>query len=1087
MRNLLTTAVLALLILAGPAAGQSTPRAEAPLWLRYPAISPDGRTLAFNYRGRIFTVPTEGGTAIPLTLHDSYAFHPVWSKDGQHIAFASDRHGNFDVFVIPAMGGETRRLTWHSASDVPTDFTPDGQSVVFYSSRMDAAKSALFPSGILPELYRVPVTGGAPIQVLTTPAEEARVDASGARIVYQDRKGYEDPWRKHHTSSVTRDVFVYDEGARTHTRLSMFEGEDRDPVWAPSGDAVLYLSERSGTFNVWRAPLGSPQAATQVTSHERHPVRSLSVARDGTLAYSWNGEIWVLPGGTGQPRKVPITLRSELQQQVLRNEGLGREATEFAVSPDGKEIALVIRGEVFVTATDYATTKRVTNTPTQERSVSFSPDGRCVLYAAERNGSWDVRRSCIQRAEEPRFTAATVLEESDVVATDAEEFQPRFSPNGEEVAYLENRTTLKVKDLESGRVRTVLAGDLNYSYADGDQWYEWSPDGRWFVVHYLANSRWVEEVGLVPADGSRPPVNLTKSGYGDYGPRWMPGGMILWATDRHGMRSHGSWGSQVDAYGMFLTQEALDRFDLSKEEWELLQEKEKEEEGGEEKDTTSSETTEPVEIELPGIEKRIRRLTIHSSDLADAVVTPDASKLVYLSRFEEGHDLWVHDFRERETKLLAKLGARGGQLAMDAEGDAVFVLSNGAVTRVELSGGASKPVALAAEMALDLPSERAYLFEHVWRQVREKFYDTDLHGVDWPGLKADYARFVPHINNNHDFAEMLSEMLGELNASHTGARYRPSDDDGDRTSALGLIYDFGHTGPGLVIAEVLEDGPLDNADSRVRAGHVITAIDGTRITAATNAYALLNRKQDQPVLLSLRDPRSDRTWDEVVKPISTGEEGQLLYERWVESRRAEVERLSNGRLGYVHVRGMNDGSFRTTYSDVLGREADKEGLVVDTRFNGGGWLHDDLATFLSGRQYVRMVPRGQAIGSEPQDKWQKPSVVVMSESNYSDAHIFPWTYSILGIGETVGMPVPGTGTAVWWENLQDRSLTFGIPQVGMVDEQGRYLENTQLEPDHLVWNDWGSAADGRDKQLEKAVEVLLGKLDGGRLRTEGGR
>lgn len=1096
MPNLLTLAGLTLLSLVAPpdthAPATDTLRAEAddpPLWLRYPAISPDGRTLAFNYRGRIYTVPAEGGTAIPLTLHDSYAFHPVWSRDGSQIAFASDRHGNFDVFVIPAAGGEARRLTFHSAADIPTDFTPDGQAVLFHSSRMDAAKSSLFPSGILPELYRVPVTGGAVIQVLTTPAEDARMDGAGGRIVYQDRKGYEDPWRKHHTSSVTRDIFVYDAATRAHTRLSPFEGEDRAPVWGANDDAVLYLSERGGSFNVWRAPLDEPNRPTRVTSHERHPVRFLSSARDGTLAYSWNGELYVLPAGSTEPRKVAITLRSELQQQVLRNQELGREATEFAVSPDGREIALVIRGEVFVTATDYATTKRITNTPTQERSVSFSPDGRCLLYAAERDSSWDVRQSCIARDEEPRFTASTVLRETAIVATSAEEFQPRYSPDGKEVAYLENRTTLKVKTLDGGAKRTVLPGDLNYSYADGDQWYEWSPDGKWFVVHYLANSRWVEEIGLVPADGSRPPVNLTRSGYGDHAPRWMPGGMILWATDRHGMRSHGSWGSQVDAYGMFLTKAALDRFDLSKEEWELRKEKEKEqaEQDEEDEDTTSSRRTEPVEIELDGIEKRTRRLTIHSSDLADAVVTPDASKLVYLSRFEQGHDLWVHDFRERETKLLAKLGARGGQLALDAKGETVFVLSDGGVKRVTLSGGEQKPVALAAEMALDLPSERAYLFEHVWRQVREKFYDTDLHGTDWTGLKADYARFIPHINNNYDYAEMLSELLGELNASHTGARYNASRDDGDRTAALGLIYDFGRAGPGLLIEEVLEGGPLDHAQSAVRAGHVITAIDGFEITASTNPYALLNRKQDQPVLLSLRDPDSGRTWEEATKPISGGAESQLLYDRWVERRRAEVERLSGGRLGYVHVRGMNDQSFRTTYSEVLGREADKEGLVVDTRFNGGGWLHDDLATFLSGQQYVRMVPRGQLVGSEPQDKWQKPSVVVMSESNYSDAHIFPWAYSVLGIGETVGMPVPGTGTAVWWEPLQDRSLVFGIPQVGMSGADGRYLENTQLEPDHLVWNDWGSAAEGRDKQLEKAVEVLLQKVDDARVRTEGGR
>lgn len=558
---------------AAAAAQSSAPAtgAEAPVWLRYPAISPDGGTIAFTYRGRIYTVPAEGGTAIPLTLHDSHATQPVWSRDGRTLAFASDRHGNFDVFVIPANGGQAKRLTFHSAADVPTDFTPDGSAVLFQSSRMDAAPASLFPSGVLPELYEVPVAGGREVQVLTTPAEEARLDPAGRRIVYQDRKGYEDAWRKHHTSSVTRDIFVYDRETRTHVRLSAFEGEDRDPVWSPDGNAVLYLSERDGTSNVWRSPVARPEAAEQVTHHERHPVRFLSTADDGTLAYSWNGELYVRPAAAAESRKVPVAIRSELEQQVLTNEALGREATEMALSPDGREIALVMRGEVFVTSVDYATTKRVTNTPQQERSVSFSPDGRCVLYAAERGESWDVLRSCIRRPEDPRFTAATVLDETPVVATAAEEFQPRYSRDGKEVAYLEDRTVLRVVDLESGERRTIVPAGRSYSYNDGDQWFEWSPDGRWFLVDFWPpGNRWpYTEVGLVPARAGQEPANLTRSGYFDQRGRWMGNGMLIWFTDREGLRSHGSWGSQLDVYGMFLTQAALDRFDLSKEELEL--------------------------------------------------------------------------------------------------------------------------------------------------------------------------------------------------------------------------------------------------------------------------------------------------------------------------------------------------------------------------------------------------------------------------------------------------------------------------------------------------------------------------------------
>ncbi|MCB0587560.1 MAG: PDZ domain-containing protein, partial [Phaeodactylibacter sp.] len=381
------------------------------------------------------------------------------------------------------------------------------------------------------------------------------------------------------------------------------------------------------------------------------------------------------------------------------------------------------------------------------------------------------------------------------------------------------------------------------------------------------------------------------------------------------------------------------------------------------------------------------------------------------------------------------------------------------------------------EMVLQEPSERAYLFEHVWRQVEKKFYKVSLHDVEWEYYKKAYARFLPHINNDHDFADMLSEMLGELNASHTGARYRPENEEGDETAALGLFYDYDYEGNGLKITEVMDKSPVVKEDSKIKAGVVIEKIDGQAITPQTNPYQLLNRKADKNTLLSLYDPAGKERWEEVVKPISLREESELRYQRWVENCRKAVEELSGGRIGYVHVRGMNDDSYRTVYEEVLGRHANKEALIVDTRFNGGGWLHDNLATFLSGQKYVTMMPRGQDLGSEPMSKWYKPSVVLMSESNYSDAHMFPYAYKALGIGKLIGMPVPGTATAVWWERLHTGDLIFGIPQVGVVTNDGEYLENNQLEPDIKVPNEPGVVSKGEDQQLEAAVKELLRQLE----------
>ena len=373
--------------------------------------------------------------------------------------------------------------------------------------------------------------------------------------------------------------------------------------------------------------------------------------------------------------------------------------------------------------------------------------------------------------------------------------------------------------------------------------------------------------------------------------------------------------------------------------------------------------------------------------------------------------------------------------------------------------------------------ERAYIYDHAWRQVSKKFYDPKIHGIDWKGYKEDYAKFLPHINNNYDFQELLSELLGELNASHTGGRYAPPQVNTDATASLGLLYDEMYKGEGIKVMEVLEGGPFTNAKTKIKKGVVIEKIDGEAVTDNMDWSKLLNRKTGKNVLLSLYDPESKTKWDETTKPISQGEEQGLLYTRWTRMMRKKVDELSGGKVGYVHVQGMNDGSYRSVYEDVLGKAADKEALIVDTRFNGGGWLHDDLVTFLGGKKYLGMSPQGvKPISSEPFNKWTAPSVVLMSESNYSDAFIFPYAYKSLGIGKLIGMPVPGTGTAVWWEQQIDPTLVFGIPMVATIGKENRPTENLQLEPDIKVPNDFASILSGKDQQLERAVKEMLEEI-----------
>ena len=1047
---------------------------QTPLWMRYPAISPDGSTIAFNYKGDIYIVNAQGGKAHAITTHSAHDFMPTWSPDGKTIAFASNRYGNYDIFTMSSKGGNATRLTYHSSDDYPSSIDNSG-NIYFSSSRLDSYLNSQFPSGVLSELYSIN-NDGKLHQVLTTPAENSVWNKDKTKLIYHDRVGYENAWRKHHTSSVTRDIWMYDPKTKTHTQLTDFKGEDRNPVWSKDEQSFYYLSEESGSFNIWKEKIADG-SKTQITNFKNHPVRFLTMSKDGTLSFSFDGELYTMVESQ-DAKKIDIQINSDDEFNTTKLIDVKGEVSEIVLSPNGKELAFVARGEIFVTALDYSKTKKITNTTEQERNISFSPDGRSILFASERNESWNIYQVKLERKEEKFFYASTVLKEEVLIATDQETFQPQFSPDGKEVAFLEERVILRVMNLESKKVRTVLDKKYNYSYSDGDQGYEWSPDGNWFLVKYLPFNRWNSDVGLISADGKEL-INLTESGYECYSPKWVMGGeAIIWFSGRNGMKSHGSWGSQGDAYAMFLTEGAYDKFNLSEDELKQMKENKKNDNNNKKEDKAKGKkskdkqnTVDPLAFDMAKAKDRTRRLTIHSSSLSDAILTKDGSKLFYLSSFEKGFDLWVQDFKKNETKLLAKLGTSYGYLKFDEEEANIIVITNKAIQKISVSGGAPKYVAYSAKVELNQKDEFEYIFNHAWRQTLKKFYVKDMHGVDWEFYKNEYAKFLPHINNGADFAEMLSELLGELNASHTGSGFRFRMKGSDQTSSLGIYPDYDYNGAGIKVVEIIDKSPLLIHSSNAKSGMIITKINGEEIKNMPHYYSLLKNQTGENMLLSYTV--KGKEYNQVFKPISKGAMNNLTYERYVKNRNKQVKELSNGRLGYVHVRGMNDASFREVYSTALGKHADKEALIVDTRFNGGGWLHDDLATFLGGKMYATFLPRGQKIGHEPMSKWYRPSTVLIGEGNYSDAHGFPFAYRSLGIGKTIGMPVPGTMTAVWWETQINRNIYFGIPQVGMEDLDGKLQENYQFEPDIKVKNDYKSVSEGKDKQIEEAVKHLL--------------
>ena len=1055
-----------------------------PEWLRYPMVSPDGNQIAFVYKGDIYTVGVDGGDAKRLTFQSKMDLQPIWSPDGMKIAFASERHGNFDVFIMDARGGEATRLSYHSNNEIPLSFSADGKLIYFDAHRQDAVTNREYPTSSHTELYTVPSGGGGVSQVFSLPVKGMSVNFDNSGFLYEDMPGREDPWRKHHQSAVTHNIWWYNLKEATHSQLTHFEGEDRNPVWASGEESFYFLSERSGTFNVFKQNIKTSDVE-QITDFGPHPIRFLS-AGGNVLVFGYHGQIYVMTNDE-QAKPINISIRTQAVSSSLERFDINGGVSEMDVSPNGKEMAFIARGEVFVTSLDGSMTKRITTTPENERFVGFGPKGNSVVYASERNGKWSIFQAKIEREKEPFFFAASLVSEEALVSNEKDNYLPKFSPDGKKLAFVEDRRTLKVRDIESGKETVLLDDSKLFHMRDGDKYFSWSPDSQWLLVEFdrLLNNA---DVHLLDATGVQPTKVLVNSGYYDRSPKWVNAGkQMIWFSNRNGLKSYATSGStEYDVYSMFFTQEGWDEYRLTEEEFKLqqaIEEAQRETNDGENDkgkdkagDVAKDHKHQVLSFDWNDFEDRVSRLTIHSSRLSDAVLNKDGTKLYYLTRFDGGYDLWSTDLRTRDTKVAITLGGSSGQLIWDSTHENLYLLSGGRVSKLEPEKGTKKSISIASEAIIDTDKERLAMFDHIALRTSKIFYESTFHGIDWPLMVEEYRTKIDDLGHDYEFAELISELVGELNVSHAGGRYRGTG-DGDETAYLGIFIDYSHKEDGLKIAEVISGGPLDKAHLEVSEGDIITHINGELISKNKDWAFYLNRKTNKRLLLAVTDSKGKNNREMIVKPISLGNLNGLLYSRFVDMNETEVLERSNGRLGYVHISGMGDRQFRDVIDRMLGKHYDKEAIIVDARNNGGGDLVADLQMFFTGTSFLTYATEQMVVGGEPTSRWTKPIIGLFNEDMYSDGHCYASAFSDLKLGTMVGTPVPGTCSFAGWEGLPNGSV-WGVVPISAKNKAGEWLENKQTIPDLLIRNQPNVITSGRDEQLEAAIDQMLKELDG---------
>jgi tricorn protease len=1042
--------------------------AETAVFPRRAAISPDGQTVVFTSQGDLWRVPVAGGEARRLTAHPAYDRDPVFSPDGQWLAFASDREGNDDVYVMPADGGRPRQLTFAPSADVPQEWSADGREIYFASAR-----PWRYP--VRTQIQRISADGGTPSRLVDFFASEIAVSQGGSDRLFTvgnarfGRVGY----RGTYQSDIWRQ-----RGGDELERLTDGLGYDTDPMWGTDG-AIFWRGEddETGAFNVWR--LADDGTRRRLTDFREEGVRNARISRDGrTMVCEAGDALWVLDTGTEALRRLEISIAADQLGDPLSREVVTGDADELSVAAGGEELALAVRGELLLVNKELEGRATVAlPSPWRESDVAFRPGSADTLVLVSDRLQTDgvpYSRIGLVLSDDPEETNLRQARRHRVqwlTPEGVECTEPRWSPDGERIAYRHGPGKLAVMDAD-GSDREILFEGWD------DPEVAWSPDSRWLAYAVATGEDFNTDIWLQPADGGDA-VNVSQHPDVDRGPVWNDdGSMLAWNSER--------FGNQTDVVFCYLTR-ALD--ERSREEWEIWQktrddedEKDGKKNGDDEDgDGDTVDEPEPIAIDLEDMHLRVRRLTSLPGDERVVAIHPRGDRIVFSASIGGERDLYTVDRfgEEREALTEGGAGAQAAQLA--ADGKTVWLLKDGRPARVPLEGGKLETTSFRARLTNDRAALRRQVVEETYRGLRDRFYDPDMHGIDWEAQRQKALRLAAAVDHDRDFADVMNIMLRSLNASHMG--YYPGG-RGSRSGPgwLGLEFDGTYDGAGARIAAVVPHGPADRDDGGLRAGDVIVAVDDHALAEGDNVYEPLVAAGGDPVRVRYR--RDGDEAETVLEPATFGEVRQRIYEADVEANRERVEEQSDGRVGYVHIQGMGQREVWRFERDLYAAAHDKDALVIDVRWNGGGWTTDMLLTILTQPVHAYTIPRGGSFGypdSErlPLQRWNKPIAVICNESSYSNAEIFSHAIKTLGRGPVVGQTTGGNviSTGGWrtldggWVRLPFRGW-YVWGDEARPERNNRNQEHGGCIPTHLVPQGPVEWLRGEDPQLDKAVELM---------------
>ncbi len=1066
MKTLVSTfALLSLLCLAPLAQAEANARPA----LRQPTISPDGKRIAFAANGAIWSAPATGGTAHILVSDAASDSRPLFSPDGSHLAFVFEKTGNGDIYLIDLDSGALERLTYADSSEQPSGFSSDGKWLYFTTSRGNI--------GGMGAVYRVRASGGTPMPVSLElyRNEEAGVPSpDGSRIALVGLGWGSAQWWRHGSAHIDHGAIwlLKNDGSHDYRRITPANARAEWPMWAADGKSVYYLSDRGGTENIWQTATNGTEHA--VTQFDKGRCVWPSIGDDGkTIVFQRNWKIWALDTASGKAQPVDIALGGAVSGPGVEHRTFRGDFSELKVSPDGKKLAFIVHGEVFATAANKkGPAQRITHTPAAEFGLTWAPDSKSIVYVSTRDGVNHLFRYNFADEKETRLTHGG---ENDS--------QPRFAPDGKHIAFIRGANTLEILNPASGRMRKLASGEMSLHHPlGGDHTFAWSPDGKW-LAYFAWGKRMYRNVYVVPFSGgkSRPVSFLGNTFSGSL--RWSPDGKSLFFST--GQRTEAGEIARVNLTPQtpkFREQKFLDLFTeenppgMPGKQSKKSSHKQKKEHGKKKEKKTKT------QIDFDNIAQRLQLLPI-GLNVGTVLLSPDGKTLLFSASVAGHENLYTWSLNPLALKapvahqITSTRGSKSS-IQFSPNGHKVWYLDDGKVYSVSVKGHRAKRLAVSASMNVDFAKEKKVVFHEAWQWLDDNFHDPDMNGVDWKAVRKHYAPLVAGAANPATLHAILNQMVGELDASHSGVRDRHAS---SITGRLGLRFDaatYEKRGE-FKIDKIIPLGPAA-VTGKLSVGDYVVGIDGTPLHADTNIFSLLAHRIGKETVLSIASgPGASHHHDVNVKPVSSGAITNLTYRMWTEHNRKEVEKLSSGKLGYVHLPDMSMRSLQHLYREINALNGTKEGVVVDIRNNFGGFVNAYALDALTRKHYLNMTFRGmQRVSARPvlgQRALERPTVLITNRVVLSDGEDFTEGYEELGLGKVVGEPTAGWIIYTSNEQMIDGSVVR-LPFITVTTKDGKPMEMHPRPVDVHIKEPLGESYHDKDARLAAAVNVLLKQL-----------